>query len=236
MEERQCREHRQKLILYCEQDESPICQVCTITGDHSDHRFITFEKAKQTRQEELRVKKEGREEKRNMAASWTRALRDDYRHLEESLRGIKTRISREFERRKKEEREALERVDEEGRSMLSRIQADIDHYESRASGLEQEINQLLAALAVQDPLSFLQDPLHESLRSLDSQGIQDAPPPATFSHQELTEAISLGGVNTMRVALVLQASSLSSPQMDVRQLWTQTQPTTASIFPRISRW
>ncbi|XP_061433926.1 zinc-binding protein A33-like isoform X1 [Lethenteron reissneri] len=201
MEERQCREHRQKLILYCEQDESPICQVCTITGDHSDHRFITFEKAKQTRQEELRVKKEGREEKRNMAASWTRALRDDYRHLEESLRGIKTRISREFERRKKEEREALERVDEEGRSMLSRIQADIDHYESRASGLEQEINQLLAALAVQDPLSFLQDPLHESLRSLDSQGIQDAPPPATFSHQELTEVISRG-VNTMRVALV----------------------------------
>ncbi|XP_032836285.1 E3 ubiquitin-protein ligase TRIM17-like [Petromyzon marinus] len=164
MEERQCQQHRQELILYCEQDESPVCPVCTITRDHSGHRFITVEKAKQTRQELLRIKKDGREEKRNMVASRTRTLRDDYRHLKESLRGIKARISREFERQKKEEREALERVDEEGRSVLSRIQADIARYESRACGLEQEINQLLAALAIQDPLSFLQVAPHPFTR------------------------------------------------------------------------
>ncbi|XP_078471008.1 E3 ubiquitin/ISG15 ligase TRIM25-like [Lampetra planeri] len=205
LDERRCREHREELKYFCEQDESPVCTGCTIAGDHSGHRVITVENAQQTRQEELRVMKEGREEKRNTAASRTRTLRDDYRRVEESVRGIKARISREFERRreqlKEEEREALERADEEGRSVLSRIQADIARYESRARGLEQEINQLLAALAVQDPLSFLQDPLHENLRILDSQGIQDAPPP-TFSPQELTEVISLGGVNTMRVALV----------------------------------
>ncbi|CAN0122890.1 unnamed protein product [Lampetra fluviatilis] len=205
LEERRCREHRQELVLYCEQDKIPVCHVCPVAGDHSGHRVITVEKAQQTRQEELRVKKEGREEKRNTAASRTRTLRGDYRRVEESLRGIKARISREFERRREqleeEEREALERADEEGSSVLSRIQADIARYESRARGLEQEINQLLAALAVQDPLSFLQDPLHENLRSLDSQGTQDAPPP-TFSPQELTEVISLGGVNTMRVALL----------------------------------
>ncbi|XP_061433814.1 E3 ubiquitin/ISG15 ligase TRIM25-like [Lethenteron reissneri] len=205
LEERRCGEHREELKYFCEQDESPVCTGCTITGDHYGHRVITVEKAQQTRQEELRVKKEGREEKRNTAASRARTLRDDYRRVEESVRGIKARISREFERRreqlKEEEREALKRVDEEGRSVLSRIQADIARYESRARGLEQEINQLLAALAVQDPLSFLQDPLHESLRSSDSQGTQDAPPP-TFSHQELTEVISLGGVNTKRIALV----------------------------------
>ncbi|XP_061434242.1 E3 ubiquitin/ISG15 ligase TRIM25-like [Lethenteron reissneri] len=205
LEERRCREHRQELILYCEQDKIPVCPVCPVAGDHSGHRVITVEKAQQTRQEELRVKKEGREEKRNTAASRTRTLRDDYRHVEESLREIKARISREFECRREqlreEEREVLERVDEEGYSVLSRIQADITRYESRARGLEREINQLLAALAVQDPLSFLQDPLHESLRSSDLQGIQDAPP-ATFSHQELTEVISLGGVNRKRMALV----------------------------------
>ncbi|CAN0119380.1 unnamed protein product [Lampetra fluviatilis] len=205
LKERRCREHRQKLILYCEQDESPVCTVCTVIGDHSGHRVITVEKAQQTRQEELRVKKEGREEKRNTAASRIRTLRDDYRRMEESLRGTRARISLEFGRRReqlrKDEREALERVDEEGRSTLSRIQAAITRYESRARGLEQEINQLLATLAVQDPLSFLQDPLHESLRSSDSQGIQDAPPP-TSSHQQLTEVISPGEVNMKRMALL----------------------------------
>ncbi|CAN0119181.1 unnamed protein product [Lampetra fluviatilis] len=83
LEERRCREHRHELILYCEQDESPVCPVCHVAGDHYGHRVITVERAQQTRQEELRVKKEGREEKRNTAVSRTRTLRDDYRHVEE---------------------------------------------------------------------------------------------------------------------------------------------------------
>ncbi|XP_078732798.1 tripartite motif-containing protein 14-like [Lampetra fluviatilis] len=202
-----------------------------------------------TPQEELRVKKEGREEKRNAVTSQTRTLKDDYRRVEESVRGIKLRISREFERRReqlrKEEREVLERVDEEGRSVLSRIQADIARYESRARGLEQEINQLLAALAVQDPLSFLQDPLHESLRSWDSQGIQDAPTP-TLSPQELTEVISLGGVNTKRVAFVYGRSPTldTNSAHDRLQISSDLRTVTQSSVPqsrphhphRFERW
>ncbi|XP_078732820.1 uncharacterized protein LOC144947461 isoform X2 [Lampetra fluviatilis] len=158
--------------------------------------------------EELRLEKTRREENKKTAASHTQSLRDDYRRVQESLRGIKEGISREYERRweqlREEEREALERVDEEGRFVLSRIQADIARYENRVCGLEREINQLLAALAMQDPLSFLQDSVHEKLRSSDLQGIQDAPPP-TFSHQELTEYISLGGVKMKLMALVCES-------------------------------
>ncbi|CAN0197267.1 unnamed protein product [Lampetra planeri] len=110
--------------------------------------------------EELRLEKTRREENKKTAASHTQSLRDDYRRVQESLRGIKEGISREYERRweqlREEEREALERVDEEGRFVLSRIQADIARYENRVCGLEREINQLLADLAMQDPLSFLQ--------------------------------------------------------------------------------
>ncbi|XP_061434232.1 E3 ubiquitin/ISG15 ligase TRIM25-like [Lethenteron reissneri] len=206
LEERRCREHREELKYFCEQDKIPVCTGCTITGDHSGHRVITVEKVQQTRQQELRVKKEGREGKRNTAVSQTRTLRDDYRRVEESLRGTKARISREFECRREqlmeEEREALERVDEEGRSVLSRIQADIAHYESTARGLEQEINQLLAALAVQDPLSFLQDPLHESLRrSSVSQETQDDPDPVSHG-LNLAKVISVGGVQTKLLAFL----------------------------------
>ncbi|XP_075914261.1 E3 ubiquitin/ISG15 ligase TRIM25-like isoform X1 [Petromyzon marinus] len=204
LEERRCKEHRKELKYFCEQDGIPVCTGCTITGDHSGHRVITVEKAQQTRQEELRVKKEGREEKRNTAASRTRTLRDDYRRVEEYVRGTKERIKREFERRREqlrvEEREALEHVDEEGRSVLSRIQADIARYESRARGLEQEINQLLAALAVQDPLSFLQDPLHESLRkSSVSQETQDDPAPISTG-LNLAKVIPVGDVRTNLLA------------------------------------
>uniref|UniRef100_A0AAJ7TFB8 E3 ubiquitin/ISG15 ligase TRIM25-like n=1 Tax=Petromyzon marinus TaxID=7757 RepID=A0AAJ7TFB8_PETMA len=178
LEERRCQQHRQELILYCEQDDSLVCTVCTIAGEHREHEVIPLENAQRTKQvryksipphnlggwkmqtEALRLEKTEREEKKTTAESRTQQLKGTFKHVQESLRGTKARISREFDRRREqlreEEREALERVDEEGRSVLSRIQADIARYESRARGLEQEINQLLAALTVQDPLSFLQ--------------------------------------------------------------------------------
>nr|XP_032836363.1 E3 ubiquitin/ISG15 ligase TRIM25-like [Petromyzon marinus] len=55
LEERRCREHRQELILYCVQDESPVCPVCPVAGDHSRHRVITVEKAQQTKQVKCHV-------------------------------------------------------------------------------------------------------------------------------------------------------------------------------------
>ncbi|CAN0123022.1 unnamed protein product [Lampetra fluviatilis] len=200
LEERRCREHREELKYFCEQDEIPVCAGCTIAGKHKGHEVFTVENAQRTKQEAFRLEKTGREKKKTTAESRTQQLKGEYKRVQESLRGTKARISREFERRreqlKEEEREALERADEEGRSALSRIQADIARYESRARGLEQEINQLLAALAVQDPLSFLQDPLHESLRSSSiSQETQDDP--ASVSHGlNLGKVISVGGVQT----------------------------------------
>nr|XP_032836319.1 uncharacterized protein LOC116957965 [Petromyzon marinus] len=131
------------------------------------------------------------------------------RRLHESLRGMKARISQEFERKtqqlNKEEREALEHVDEEGRSVLSRIQANITLYEIRTRSLGQEINELLTALAVKDPLTFLQDPKYEELRNSVSQETQDDPAP-TFSQQELTKVISAGGVEMRLLALLSSAA------------------------------
>ncbi|XP_078471002.1 E3 ubiquitin-protein ligase TRIM11-like isoform X2 [Lampetra planeri] len=198
LEVRRCRQHRQELVLYCEQDKSPVCTICTIAGEHRGHEVIAVENAQRTKQEAFRLEKTGREKKKTTAESRTQQLKGAYKRVQESLRGTKARISREFERRreqlKEEEREALERLEEEGRSVLSSIQADIARYESRARGLEQEINQLLAALAVQDPLSFLQDPLHESLRrSSVSQETQDDPTPVS-SRLNLAKVISVGGV------------------------------------------
>nr|XP_032836288.1 tripartite motif-containing protein 14-like [Petromyzon marinus] len=201
LEERRCRQHRQEQIkFYCEQDDSLVCTVCTIAGEHRGHEVIPLENAQRTKQEAFRLEKTEREEKKTTAESRTKQLKRAYKRVQESLRGTKERISREFERRREqlteEEREALERVDEEGRSVLSRIQADIARYESRARGLEQEINQLLAALAVQDPLSFLQAPVNERLRrSSVSQETQYYPAPVSHG-LNLAKVISVGGVLT----------------------------------------
>ncbi|XP_061434221.1 E3 ubiquitin-protein ligase TRIM58-like [Lethenteron reissneri] len=201
LEERRCRQHRQEQInFYCEQDESLVCTVCTIAGEHRGHEVIPVENAQQTKQETFRLEKTGREKKKTIAESRTQQLKGAYRRVQKSLSGTKARISREFERRREqlreEEREALERVDEEGRSLLSRIQADIARYESTARDLEQEINQLLASLAVQDPLVFLQDPLHESLRrSCVSLETQDDLAPVSHG-LNLGKVISVGGVQT----------------------------------------
>ncbi|XP_061433933.1 E3 ubiquitin/ISG15 ligase TRIM25-like isoform X1 [Lethenteron reissneri] len=197
--ERRCRQHRQELILYCQQDESLVCTFCTMAGEHRGHEVIAVENAQWSKQEVFRLEKTMREEKKTTAESRTQQLKGAYKRVQESLNGTKERINREFkcrrEQLREEEREALERVDEEGRSVLSRIQATIARYESRAQDLEQEINQLLAALTVQDPLSFLQNPVHENFRSSVSQESQDDPAPIS-SCLNLAKSISVGGVQT----------------------------------------
>ncbi|CAN0204461.1 unnamed protein product [Lampetra planeri] len=147
LEERRSAEHNAHLQFYCEQDGSLVCMVGNIAGDHTGHKVITVKKAQHAKQEELRLKKMEREKNKGSAASQTQQLKDTYKLMQESLRGMKAQISREFERKRQqlneEEREALEHVDEEGLSVLSRIQANIALYENRAHGLEQEINKLL---------------------------------------------------------------------------------------------
>ncbi|CAN0204916.1 unnamed protein product [Lampetra planeri] len=220
LEERRCAEHKEHLQFYCAQDGSLICMVCTVAGDHTGHKVITVTKAQHAKQEELRLKKMEREKNKGSAASQTQQLKDTYKHMQESLHGMKAQISREFERKRQqlneEEREALEHVDEEGCSVLSRIQANIALYENRARGLEQEINELLAALAVKDPLAFLQVMRHPCFHNLTkpknsvSQETQDDPAP-TFSQQELKKVISAGGVKMRLLALLYGRSPTVDP-------------------------
>ncbi|XP_078470767.1 zinc-binding protein A33-like [Lampetra fluviatilis] len=205
-EDQMCQEHRkEQLNFYCEQDGSLACTVCTIAGDHSGHKVIAVETAQQTKQEIICLEKTKREKNKEKVASWTQQLRGTYARTQESLRGTKERIRREFERRREqlreEEREALERVDEEGRSVLSRIQADIARYENRARDLDQEITELLSAINVQDPLSFLQHPMHEKLRSSVSEETQDDSGPVSC-HLDLAKVISVGGIKTNLLAVL----------------------------------
>ncbi|XP_061434202.1 interferon-induced very large GTPase 1-like [Lethenteron reissneri] len=50
LEQRGCREHRQELKFYCEQDESLVCIVCLNAGDHIEHRVVAVETAQRTKQ------------------------------------------------------------------------------------------------------------------------------------------------------------------------------------------
>ncbi|XP_078740567.1 tripartite motif-containing protein 16-like [Lampetra fluviatilis] len=196
----QCKIHHMERIIYCEQDKRLVCLLCIVAHKHKGHECNPVQDVQREKQKALRREMTGREEKKTTAESRIEQLRGDYNRVQESLSGTRTRISREFERRRErlrqEETEALECVDEEGRSVLSRIQADIDRYESRAQDLEQEINQLLAALAVKDPFTFLKDPVHNRLReSSVSQETQDDPAPVSRS-LNLAKFISVGGVQT----------------------------------------
>ncbi|XP_060681726.1 E3 ubiquitin-protein ligase TRIM7-like [Hemiscyllium ocellatum] len=43
--ERQCREHKEPLEFYCEDDGECVCGPCTITGKHKTHSLLSLEKA-----------------------------------------------------------------------------------------------------------------------------------------------------------------------------------------------
>ncbi|XP_078732810.1 LOW QUALITY PROTEIN: zinc-binding protein A33-like [Lampetra fluviatilis] len=201
LEERNCQQHGDPYRFFCKQDESLVCRDCTIAGDHIGHRVITLKDEHETRKSGVGEETRAVEEKRKKAEVSVGQMKATRKDVQESLRGMKAQISREFERKRQqlneEEREALEHVDEEGLSVLSRIQANIALYENRAHGLEQEINKLL-------------DPKYEELRNSVSQETQDDTAP-TFSQQELTNVISAGGVEMRLLALLYGRSPTLDP-------------------------
>nr|XP_032836283.1 tripartite motif-containing protein 14-like [Petromyzon marinus] len=80
------------------------------------------------------------------------------------------------------------------------------------------------------PVCVFQNLLHENLRSSDSQGIQDVPPP-TFSHQKLTEGISLGGVNTTLMVLVYGRSPTLDTNLARDHLQISSDLRTVTVSP-----
>ncbi|XP_061434214.1 E3 ubiquitin-protein ligase TRIM11-like [Lethenteron reissneri] len=181
LEERRCREHSKKLKFYCTVDSRLVCSTCTIAGEHKGHDVITIKNEHETRKTRVAEETRALEEKRKEAEESMKRMEAACKEAQESVAGIRGRITGKFARLKKaleeDEREALHRVAVKERELLSRIEEDIARHKREIGELQAAAARLCALQHERDSLAFLQGHLEETRRR--EIPTESAPPPPT---------------------------------------------------------
>ncbi|NXK79214.1 TRI17 ligase, partial [Amazona guildingii] len=61
---RLCREHREALKLFCEEEQSPICIACRESQEHRGHSVVPIEEAAEEHKEKLQAQVQALKERR----------------------------------------------------------------------------------------------------------------------------------------------------------------------------
>ncbi|CAN0123813.1 unnamed protein product [Lampetra fluviatilis] len=181
LEERRCREHSKELEFYCTVDSSLVCSTCTIAGEHKGHDVTTLKDEHETRKTRVGEETRAVKEKRKKAEKSVKRMEAARKEAQESVAGIRGRITGKFARLKKaldeDEREALQRVDVKERELLYRIDEDIARHKREIGELQAAAARLRALQHERDSLAFLQGHLEETRRRETPK--ESAPPPPT---------------------------------------------------------
>ncbi|XP_069491130.1 E3 ubiquitin-protein ligase TRIM39-like isoform X2 [Ambystoma mexicanum] len=102
-EENLCREHEEKLKLFCEDDQRPICVVCSMSRDHKPHTVLPISEAAQEYKGNIMKQRE--------------SILSTFEHLKQFLEKEKqqllSRLEKEQEEKMKKIQEKLTRLEEQ---------------------------------------------------------------------------------------------------------------------------
>ncbi|XP_061433922.1 E3 ubiquitin/ISG15 ligase TRIM25-like isoform X2 [Lethenteron reissneri] len=148
MEERRCREHSKELEFYCTVDSSLVCATCTNAGEHKGHKVLTLKNEHETRKPRVEEETRAVEKKKKKAKKFVKRMEAARKEAQESVAGIRGRITGKFARLRKaldeDEREALRRVAMKECELLTRIKQYIAHHEQEIDELQAEVARLRA--------------------------------------------------------------------------------------------
>ncbi|XP_061434243.1 E3 ubiquitin/ISG15 ligase TRIM25-like [Lethenteron reissneri] len=181
LEERRCREHSEELKFYCTVDSNLVCSTCTIAGEHTGHKVLTLKNEHETRKTRVGEETRAVEEKRKKAEESVKRMEVARKEAQESLAGIRGRITVKFARLRKaldeDEKEALRCLAVKERELLSRIDEDIARHKREIGELQAAAARLRVLQHERDSLAFLQGHLEEMHRREIPK--ESAPPPPT---------------------------------------------------------
>ncbi|XP_030645647.1 nuclear factor 7, brain-like [Chanos chanos] len=93
-----CSLHKEKLKLFCLDDEQPVCVVCRDSKKHTTHSFCPADEAAQDLKEELRTKLKPLQEKLDHFEKVKLTYDQTARHIKTQSQGTERQIMEEFEK------------------------------------------------------------------------------------------------------------------------------------------
>ncbi|CAL8354997.1 unnamed protein product [Merluccius merluccius] len=141
-----CDEHEERLKLYCEDDQLPICLVCGMSRDHKTHNVVPINEAFENYKDKLSVALERIEFQVEEASLFQRHTNDRICHIKQQAGDLDRQVSAEFdflrEFLRQEEQRIKEKLQKEKEEKLDQLEKALTQATEQMSRLEMRADEL----------------------------------------------------------------------------------------------
>ncbi|XP_069490973.1 E3 ubiquitin-protein ligase TRIM39-like isoform X2 [Ambystoma mexicanum] len=153
-EENLCAEHEEKLKLFCEDDQRPICVVCSMSRDHKPHTVLPIQEAAQEYKDKLYSHMEHLKKELKDLQEWVEEESRKASELEANIMNQREKILSTFEHLKQfleqEKQQLLSRLEKEQEENMKKIQEKLTQLEKQQSTHRDLITELESKCQQQD--------------------------------------------------------------------------------------
>ncbi|XP_069491204.1 E3 ubiquitin-protein ligase TRIM39-like isoform X2 [Ambystoma mexicanum] len=153
-EENLCREHEEKLKLFCEDDQRPICVICRESKGHRAHKVLPIPEAAQEYKDKLYSHMEHLKKELKDLLEWVEEESRNASDLEGNIKKQRESILSAFEHLKqfleKEKQQLLSRLEKEQEEKMKKIQEKLTRLEEQQSTHRDMITELERKCQQQD--------------------------------------------------------------------------------------
>ncbi|XP_078426809.1 tripartite motif-containing protein 16-like protein isoform X1 [Cetorhinus maximus] len=160
IEQGKCCLHKQYLEFFCKNDQSCICEECTLEK-HVYHEIISVARAKTEKENELRETKVNIDKKINAVANAIEKLQSNTSCIFNSVSEVKSNIEKQFseltEAVQDAQREVLGFLEDEQQASLKQADGIRTHLENNSAQLKKTKQQVEALMKLKSSVQFLQE-------------------------------------------------------------------------------
>ncbi|KAJ1134966.1 hypothetical protein NDU88_001412 [Pleurodeles waltl] len=149
-----CRKHEEKVKLFCEDDQEPICVVCSMSRDHKAHTVLPIREAAQEYKEKFQCYLDCLKKKLDDVLELHRKEEMNVKQLEAKFKSHRERICNEFEKLQrfleKKKSYLLNNLEEEEKKSLQSIKETVNKLEEQQPVLRSLIAEIELKCQQQD--------------------------------------------------------------------------------------
>ncbi|XP_032646166.2 E3 ubiquitin-protein ligase TRIM7-like [Chelonoidis abingdonii] len=147
-----CEKHQRALDVFCQEDNTPICVVCHLSGDHKEHAAVVIEEAAEHYKGQIQSRLENLKEERDEILSFKLSGENESQELLKQLKTGRQKIVSEFQQLHQflEEQERLllaqleelnQEIEKRRAEYVAKLSEEISSFSSLISEMEQKCQQ-----------------------------------------------------------------------------------------------
>ncbi|XP_043942049.1 zinc-binding protein A33-like isoform X1 [Protopterus annectens] len=160
LESYQCPEHKEALKLFCQEDESPLCVICTVSIKHAGHSFLSLQGTVNIFQDKLKNAS-------SLLKSKLKDIKELQNHQEQEISNFQNKsscleqhIKSEFGKLRHflqdKEVTLIQQLSKEVEGILGKMEENLKDIKAKHSTILAQLSNVQLTVQLEDPLHFLQ--------------------------------------------------------------------------------